>query len=51
MRRKTLRNAWRGLYGWSVEELEERAKQCGIRLDARGETLPVEAFAKIAALG
>jgi 16S rRNA (adenine1518-N6/adenine1519-N6)-dimethyltransferase len=49
-RRKTLRNAWRGLYGWSREELEERAKAAGISLDARGETLSVEDFARIAAL-
>jgi 16S rRNA (adenine1518-N6/adenine1519-N6)-dimethyltransferase len=49
-RRKTLRNAWKGLYGWSREELEERAKAAGISLDARGETLSVEDFARFAAL-
>lgn len=49
-RRKTLRNAWRGLYGWSKEELESRAVQAGISLDARGETLSVEDFARIASL-
>jgi 16S rRNA (adenine1518-N6/adenine1519-N6)-dimethyltransferase len=48
-RRKTLRNAWKGLYGWSKEELEARAAQAGISLDARGETLDVEAFGRIAA--
>jgi 16S rRNA (adenine1518-N6/adenine1519-N6)-dimethyltransferase len=48
-RRKTLRNAWRGLYGWSKEELETRAAEVGISLDARGETLDVEAFGRIAA--
>ncbi len=47
-RRKTLRNAWKGLYGWSREELEERAKEAGVSLDARGETLGVEAFARVA---
>jgi 16S rRNA (adenine1518-N6/adenine1519-N6)-dimethyltransferase len=47
-RRKTLRNAWKGLYGWSREELERHAAEAGIDLGARGETLPVEAFAAIA---
>ena len=50
-RRKTLRNTWRGLYGWSKEELEERAAEAGISLDARGEALCVEDFARIAASG
>ncbi len=50
MRRKTLRNAWKGLYGWSREELQSRATEAGISLDARGETLDVEAFARLAAL-
>lgn len=49
MRRKTLRNTWKGLFGWSKEELEANATACGISLDARGETLAVEAFAKLAA--
>jgi 16S rRNA (adenine1518-N6/adenine1519-N6)-dimethyltransferase len=49
-RRKTLRNAWRGLYGWSKEDLEERAAEARISLDARGETLSVDDFARIAAL-
>ena len=49
-RRKTLRNAWKGLYGWSREELEARAREAGISLDARGETLAVEDFARLAAL-
>jgi 16S rRNA (adenine1518-N6/adenine1519-N6)-dimethyltransferase len=47
-RRKTLRNAWRGLYGWSREELAARAVDAGIDLDARGETLGVEDFDRIA---
>ncbi|MFT3771315.1 MAG: 16S rRNA (adenine(1518)-N(6)/adenine(1519)-N(6))-dimethyltransferase RsmA [Minicystis sp.] len=50
-RRKTLRNAWKGLYGWSKEELDASAAEAGIDLGARGETLGVEAFAKIARLG
>jgi 16S rRNA (adenine1518-N6/adenine1519-N6)-dimethyltransferase len=49
MRRKTLRNAWRGIYGWTPDELSRRAAACGISLDARGETLDVEAFARLAA--
>jgi 16S rRNA (adenine1518-N6/adenine1519-N6)-dimethyltransferase len=49
-RRKTLRNAWKGLFGWSKEELERHATEAGISLDARGETLAVEAFARIAGM-
>jgi 16S rRNA (adenine1518-N6/adenine1519-N6)-dimethyltransferase len=49
-RRKTLRNAWKGLYGWPREVLEQRATEAGISLDARGETLAVEDFARIAAM-
>jgi 16S rRNA (adenine1518-N6/adenine1519-N6)-dimethyltransferase len=48
-RRKTLRNAWRGIYGLSLEALEARAKEAGVSLDARGETLTVEQFARFAA--
>lgn len=48
-RRKTLRNAWKGLFGWSSEELAAHASGAGIDLDARGETLPPEAFARLAA--
>jgi 16S rRNA (adenine1518-N6/adenine1519-N6)-dimethyltransferase len=44
MRRKTLRNAWRGLAGWSDDEIAARAAAAGISLDARGETLSVEQF-------
>jgi 16S rRNA (adenine1518-N6/adenine1519-N6)-dimethyltransferase len=50
VRRKTLRNAWKGLFGWSREELEARAAEAAISLDARGETLAVEDFARLAAL-
>jgi 16S rRNA (adenine1518-N6/adenine1519-N6)-dimethyltransferase len=49
MRRKTLRNAWRGLCGWSDQEIAERAAAAGISLDARGETLTVEQFAAMTA--
>jgi 16S rRNA (adenine1518-N6/adenine1519-N6)-dimethyltransferase len=49
VRRKMLRNAWRGLAGWSPEELAAHAAAAGIRLDARAETLDVEAFARLAA--
>ena len=51
MRRKTLRNAWKGLYGWSRDDLERAAAQAGISLDARGETLSVEQFARLASTG
>lgn len=49
-RRKTLRNAWKGLYGLSKEEIEQRALSAGISLDARGETLSVEDFDRWASL-
>jgi 16S rRNA (adenine1518-N6/adenine1519-N6)-dimethyltransferase len=45
-RRKTLRNAWRGLL--PDAELAAAALRAGISLDARGETLDVQAFARIA---
>jgi 16S rRNA (adenine1518-N6/adenine1519-N6)-dimethyltransferase len=46
MRRKTLRNAWRGLgLGEALEGVAERA---GVSLDARGETLGVAQFAGVA---
>lgn len=50
MRRKTLRNAWKNLYGLSKEELEARAREASIDLDARGETLSVDDFARFASL-
>ncbi len=50
MRRKTLRNAWKGLYGWSAADLAGAAARAGVSLDARGETLAVEDFARHAAL-
>lgn len=45
-RRKTLRNAWKGLY--PPEVLEPAAESEGISLDARGETLTTEQFAALA---
>ena len=47
-RRKTLRNAWAGL-GLDGPALAAAAAQAGVDLDARGETLDVEAFARMAA--
>jgi 16S rRNA (adenine1518-N6/adenine1519-N6)-dimethyltransferase len=49
-RRKTLRNSWKGLFGWSGAELAAAAEHARIDLDARGETLDVAAFARLAAL-
>jgi 16S rRNA (adenine1518-N6/adenine1519-N6)-dimethyltransferase len=50
-RRKTLRNAWAGLAS-DGESLERAAAKAGVSLDARGETLDVDAFARMAdALG
>lgn len=46
-RRKTLRNAWRSL-GASPEVLKRAADAAGINLDARGETLTVDEFARMA---
>jgi 16S rRNA (adenine1518-N6/adenine1519-N6)-dimethyltransferase len=45
-RRKTLRNAWAGLAP-DAPTLEEAAREAGVSLDARGETLEVEAFARM----
>jgi 16S rRNA (adenine1518-N6/adenine1519-N6)-dimethyltransferase len=47
-RRKTLRNAWRGIA--APEELELAAKQLGISLDLRGEVLGVEVYARMTEL-
>jgi 16S rRNA (adenine1518-N6/adenine1519-N6)-dimethyltransferase len=46
-RRKTLRNAWRKILA-DRGELERLAAEAGISLDARGETLGVESFARLA---
>jgi 16S rRNA (adenine1518-N6/adenine1519-N6)-dimethyltransferase len=45
-RRKQLKNAWSSLLG--REQLEQAARRAGIALEARGETLGVEAFARMA---
>jgi 16S rRNA (adenine1518-N6/adenine1519-N6)-dimethyltransferase len=47
-RRKTLRNAWASV-AKDADELAEAARQAGVALDARGETLEVDAFARMAA--
>jgi 16S rRNA (adenine1518-N6/adenine1519-N6)-dimethyltransferase len=47
MRRKTLRNAWRDVA--PREKLEAAAREANVSLDARGETLDVTAFARMAA--
>ena len=46
-RRKTLRNAWRGVAPLDV--IAAAAAAAGISLDARGETLSVDQFAAMAA--
>jgi 16S rRNA (adenine1518-N6/adenine1519-N6)-dimethyltransferase len=47
-RRKTLRNAWSGLVAPDI--LARVARDAGVSLDARGETLSVDDFARVAAL-
>lgn len=47
-RRKTLKNAWNGILGLSAADLAEAAARAGIDLGLRGETLDVDAFAKMA---
>jgi 16S rRNA (adenine1518-N6/adenine1519-N6)-dimethyltransferase len=47
-RRKTLRNAWSRLAP-DARALADAAEAAGLDLDARGETLDVEAFARMAA--
>ena len=46
-RRKTLRNAWSRLAP-EPAVLEAAASRAGVSLDARGETLDVEAFVRMA---
>lgn len=46
MRRKTLRNAWSGVA--PASRIAAAAERAGISLDARGETLDVDAFARMA---
>lgn len=47
MRRKTLRNAWRGLTP-EIATLEAASAAASVSLDARGETLDVAAFDRMA---
>jgi 16S rRNA (adenine1518-N6/adenine1519-N6)-dimethyltransferase len=47
-RRKTLRNAWRGLPNVTSELVAAAAEKAHIDLDARGETLDAAAFARMA---
>jgi 16S rRNA (adenine1518-N6/adenine1519-N6)-dimethyltransferase len=47
-RRKTLKNAWRGLLGLEASGIEVAARTAGIDLAARGETLDVLAFSRMA---
>jgi 16S rRNA (adenine1518-N6/adenine1519-N6)-dimethyltransferase len=47
-RRKTLRNSWRKLLARDV--LEEAAREAGIDLDARAETLSAEDYARMTAV-
>jgi 16S rRNA (adenine1518-N6/adenine1519-N6)-dimethyltransferase len=46
-RRKTLRNAWSGVA--PAEAIADAARVAGVSLDARGETLDVDAYARVAA--
>jgi 16S rRNA (adenine1518-N6/adenine1519-N6)-dimethyltransferase len=45
-RRKTLRNAWREI--GPIDRVASAATAAGISLDARGETLDVDAFGRMA---
>jgi 16S rRNA (adenine1518-N6/adenine1519-N6)-dimethyltransferase len=47
-RRKTLRNAWRGVLGLTPPELEEHAQRALIDLTKRGEVLAVADFERMA---
>jgi len=47
-RRKTLKNSWSGLLGLSANQLQEAAARAKIDLSARGETLAVTDFARMA---
>lgn len=46
-RRKTLRNAWRAVTQ-DAQDLERAATTAGVSLDARGETLDVDAYDRVA---
>jgi 16S rRNA (adenine1518-N6/adenine1519-N6)-dimethyltransferase len=47
-RRKTLRNAWRGAFGFDDEVWGELAREAAVRLDVRAETLSPEDFGRVA---
>ncbi|MCS6898208.1 MAG: 16S rRNA (adenine(1518)-N(6)/adenine(1519)-N(6))-dimethyltransferase RsmA [Myxococcales bacterium] len=47
-RRKTLRNAWKSIFGYSSDKLCACALAAGVSLDVRGETLSVEDFDRMA---
>jgi 16S rRNA (adenine1518-N6/adenine1519-N6)-dimethyltransferase len=47
-RRKTLRNAWRDALGLELTQLEQAAKAAEVELGARGETLAVADFERMA---
>jgi 16S rRNA (adenine1518-N6/adenine1519-N6)-dimethyltransferase len=46
-RRKKLRNAWQNIPGRDPEAVARAAERAGIDLDVRGETLSVQAFARM----
>ena len=48
MRRKTLRNAWKGVLDKTPEQIDAAATAAGIDLQRRGETLSVAEFAAMA---
>jgi 16S rRNA (adenine1518-N6/adenine1519-N6)-dimethyltransferase len=48
-RRKTLRNAWRDIFGLPMPELEQLARSADVDLGVRGETLGVVDFERMAA--
>jgi len=47
-RRKTLRNAWRGAFGLDGPAWEQLARDAGIGLDARPETLSPQDYERVA---
>jgi len=47
-RRKTLRNAWQAVAGLTGAQLDAAARDAGIDLDARGESLTVQQFGRMA---
>jgi 16S rRNA (adenine1518-N6/adenine1519-N6)-dimethyltransferase len=48
-RRKTLRNAWKGVLGLSASEVQAAAAEAQIDLGARGETLAVDDYRRMEA--